>query len=100
MSLVCSIFFTFNLVASALMVKQVFPHMSNLVARGVMSRAMKLWILGALVMEGAVAALSFLALFESNGNHSWLLGSYAIATANIYAWVWVYHLNKWGQNER
>jgi hypothetical protein len=98
MNYLLALIFGFNLITSAIMVKETFPHMTGMVEKGKLSQWMKTWALVALTTKGIVAALSFLTLMDNSDAHDWLLGAYAVAMANVHLWVIIFHRNKWGQN--
>ncbi|MGL4490581.1 MAG: hypothetical protein ACRCU5_14175 [Rhizobiaceae bacterium] len=99
---IITILFTFNLISNVIMVKQVFPHMVELVKSGAISRSMKAYAMFGLVLEGAASGLSFLAIYLEDdvtiAGYSymvWLLAIYAFANANIFLWVLLFHAGRW-----
>jgi hypothetical protein len=98
MNYVLSALFLFNLAASALMIRWVFPHLTVMVEKGQLSSTMKTAALAMLTFEGGVSGLSFLSLYDDGGSAMILLGLYAGATASIYIWVAHFHRGRWGRN--
>lgn len=94
-----SVIFGVALIFETMVTGKLFLHKDNLP----ISSAMKWWAVGSVMFISLLNVLGFLRLhvnYTSTGIDpgNYVQAAFAVGVLSLFAWVWVFHLERWKKN--